>query len=391
VPKVPACGFCRRKFSSDVFLQKHYAELLKCPECENAFCARRSLFIHRNKEHNIDDDGVFVNCQVCGLAVRKSSIKYNLHKCQGQGIESDEVYECYHCKKKITDKVKLIEHVKSHATPQYKCEVCLRSFNILRYLSDHVRKQHPGKNYPCLTCGILLYTPETYANHIARHERQQQEHVCKICDNKIFKSASHLKDHNETCHPTSDYPYGCEYCDEKFRTLRKYNYHVKNDHFHKNVFTCHTCGKVYKNQTTFNVHLASHLDVKPHKCHLCDKSFAARYHLKDHILRHGDVKAFSCDFCEKSFKTRANLKLHRRRHVATKRHKCLICGYAVYQPNMLLNHMTSHSEERKFHCRPCQRSYKVRTHLLEHSKRHHGGVNVIINYELVVPPDGQMS
>ena len=107
------------------------------------------------------------------------------------------------------------------------------------------------------------------------------QHQCHIC-NKIFSNRNNLKIHIQTIHHKI-LPFKCSYPG---------------------------CNKNYPNNSRYEVHMRTHLGIKPFKCSLCDKQFNESGNLKAHYLKHETTRKFTCSFCEKAYKSKGHLKEH---------------------------------------------------------------------------------
>ena len=108
--------------------------------------------------------------------------------------------------------------------------------------------------------------------------------VCnQINCNKTFKTKEHLTQHKST--HSSDKIFGCDKCDQRFKTYLDLSNHKK--FFHSNIrpFVCPRSD--------------------------CNRSFKRREHLTRHKLIHSFDKPFECEECNKSFKYESLLKSHK--------------------------------------------------------------------------------
>lgn len=80
----------------------------------------------------------------------------------------------------------------------------------------------------------------------------------------------------------------CEECGLYFIVRRLLHSHIKSVHPEKYSFnfTCYVCGKRFKSKGKLNVHMSTHMFVKPHSCPFCKKQFSDSSNLKTHMHIH---------------------------------------------------------------------------------------------------------
>lgn len=49
---------------------------------------------------------------------------------------------------------------------------------------------------------------------------------------------------------------------------------------------CHLCSKTFLHRSSFNLHIKTHGDIRPHKCHICEKAFLQKAKLAVHMQSH---------------------------------------------------------------------------------------------------------
>lgn len=97
---------------------------------------------------------------------------------------------------------------------------------------------------------------------------------------------------------------------------------VKADKSHE----CKYCHKKFTQNTHLDVHLRSHMGVKPYKCEYCNKKFTQGGNLRTHMRLHTGEKPFSCDKCGKKFSRKGNLQAHLLTHENLKPYVCKFDG-----------------------------------------------------------------
>lgn len=101
----------------------------------------------------------------------------------------------------------------------------------------------------------------------------------------------------------------CPYCDEVFATAERLKEHKKK-YIGQKPLTCTTCGKMFKQRTSFEVHVSRHQeDAAKRHCADCDLTFATRIELRRHDqTTHG--MTFVCEQCRRPFTSQARLDQH---------------------------------------------------------------------------------
>lgn len=94
----------------------------------------------------------------------------------------------------------------------------------------------------------------------------------------------------------------------------------------KKLPQCPYCGKFFAQTTQLEVHIRSHIGLKPFECSYCHKRFTQGGNLTTHLRLHTGEKPFSCDICKKSFSRKGNLAAHRLTHDKLKPFECRLDG-----------------------------------------------------------------
>uniref|UniRef100_A0A8C3GTL7 Zinc finger protein 131 n=2 Tax=Corvus moneduloides TaxID=1196302 RepID=A0A8C3GTL7_CORMO len=164
------------------------------------------------------------------------------------------------------------EHMKTHSTENYKCDICNK-----RYLRESALKQH-------LTC---YHLDEGGASKKQRPGKKI--HVCQYCD-KQFDHFGHFKEHLRK--HTGEKPFECPNCHERFARNSTLKCHLTACQSgagakkgRKKLYECQVCNSVFNSWDQFKDHLVIHTGDKPNHCTLCDLWFMQgselRRHLKD--------------------------------------------------------------------------------------------------------------
>uniref|UniRef100_A0A8C4V3V5 Zinc finger protein 131 n=3 Tax=Falco TaxID=8952 RepID=A0A8C4V3V5_FALTI len=162
------------------------------------------------------------------------------------------------------------EHMKTHSTESYKCDICNK-----RYLRESALKQH-------LTC---YHLDEGGAGKKQRPGKKI--HTCQYC-NKQFDHFGHFKEHLRK--HTGEKPFECPNCHERFARNSTLKCHLTACQSgagakkgRKKLYECQVCNSVFNSWDQFKDHLVIHTGDKPNHCTLCDLWFMQGSELRRHL------------------------------------------------------------------------------------------------------------
>ncbi|XP_074787877.1 zinc finger protein 131 isoform X2 [Athene noctua] len=162
------------------------------------------------------------------------------------------------------------EHMKTHSTESYKCDICNK-----RYLRESALKQH-------LTC---YHFDEGGASKKQRPGKKI--HICQYCD-KQFDHFGHFKEHLRK--HTGEKPFECPNCHERFARNSTLKCHLTACQSgagakkgRKKLYECQVCNSVFNSWDQFKDHLVIHTGDKPNHCTLCDLWFMQGSELRRHL------------------------------------------------------------------------------------------------------------
>lgn len=73
---------------------------------------------------------------------------------------------------------------------------------------------------------------------------------------------------------------------------------------------CTECGMIFREKSSLEVHMRSHVETEPFFCSMCDKIFKDEMDLRAHLMKHGAEKLYSCSACYETFAWLNELKDH---------------------------------------------------------------------------------
>jgi hypothetical protein len=115
-------------------------------------------------------------------------------------------------------------------------------------------------------------------------------------------------------------------------------------------------------------------------CSICHKSYRLYGSLKSHkLFKHENSNNYKyhCRLCNKKCPTVFILKAHMDTHTSQPTHKCHICAASYKHRTYLLQHLKKHSETNKqFPCRECLLSFKNSRSLKFHQRKVHSDKNM---------------
>ena len=286
----------------------------------------------------------------------------------------------------------------------YECDTCGVGFSKKRNLNLHCRRKHgkstssdgvpTAKNYKCLICGKLWWSPWALERHKRSHTGEKP-FQCDRCG-KAFSMKSTLEQHT-TVH-TGEKPYECGTCGLHFsykanlkrHCLRKHRKSTSADRVPtvKNQ-KCLICGKLWSSPSSLKRHMTVHTGEMPYKCGTCGLQFSYNASLKQHCLRnHGKrtssdgvptaasdeqaAKYQTCSICGKLWVSPSMLKRHMTSHTGKKPFKCDRCGKAFSMKSTLEQHTTVHTGEKPYECGTCGLHFSYKANLKRHCLRNHG-------------------
>lgn len=365
-----SCNLCKCDFVNEADLEKHLEghynslntnnyrsgivvlnpencpPLFSCSLCESIFVAEINFDKHL-KEHlhtlNKNEVNSFI-CKFCGkpiesIEIFKKHIKFehtrpktptetpvplkypndvlNINQPKHLSSVSSKTSSSKRELKSNSKKKNSNNKKKSSKRKPHVCEICLKAFNQISNLNDHIRTHNGEKPFLCPTCGKGFNQLGNLRQHQVRHSGVKP-YICSICNN-AFASKGELRAHSRK--HTGVKPFVCNTCGAGFSTSSSLTKH-KRIHSGEKPYKCEVCNLKFSRSGILSRHRRTHTGVKPHVCKFCKKSFTQAFDMNAHLRIHTGEKPFACDICEQSFRQNTALRRHKKTHKRS--------GYTVF-------------------------------------------------------------
>ncbi|XP_025160977.1 zinc finger protein 431-like [Harpegnathos saltator] len=259
---------------------------------------------------------------------------------------------CEICKKSFPLIKELKQHYKqTHKRGLYKCEYCDFTSNDKHDLKRH-RGKHSSKSYRCDTCDISFPSMQESKHHFSDIHKQIM-FECYYCK-EIFARKCNLKDHIGRIHMDDIYACTETGCDKKFRALRDRDKHIRDVH-HKNQEEKKESGS-----------------PQPGPSWKSDTPMSGKHSKKSSKK---NVRApYSCNICKKGFNKKEELKHHLSADHGQDMLCCETCGFTCKDQNSLNEHtIRKHTHEHKYMCdeEGCGKKFKLKSDLTKHKRQNH--------------------
>ncbi|XP_035878430.1 histone-lysine N-methyltransferase PRDM9-like [Phyllostomus discolor] len=143
-------------------------------------------------------------------------------------------------------------------------------------------------------------------------------------------------------------------------------------HSGEKTYVCRECGRGFTWKSNLIRHQRTHSGEKPYVCRECGRGFTYKPVLITHQRTHSGEKPYVCSECGRGFTGKSGLITHQRKHSGEKPYVCRECGRGFTQKSHLIIHQSTHSGEKPFVCRECGQGFTWKSHLLRHQRTHSG-------------------
>uniref|UniRef100_UPI00358F6931 zinc finger and BTB domain-containing protein 24 isoform X1 n=2 Tax=Myxine glutinosa TaxID=7769 RepID=UPI00358F6931 len=162
----------------------------------------------------------------------------------------------------------------------------------------------------------------------------------------------------------------CSHCGKVFKNQHFYRVHLRT-HTGERPFCCSRCGRGFSQKHSLQVHSQVHTGERPFQCTLCAKALSTKHSLSEHMSLHTGQKTFSCEQCGRLFSQKRQLRSHQRVHTGHLR-ECSQCARKFSDTAQLKKHMRTHTGEKPFRCDVCGKCFTANGTLTTHLRIHRG-------------------
>ena len=256
------CELCDKAFSEKAKVKLHHdtfhQDIARKYQCD--ICNFRFFYPHKLKLHYRDvHEKIRVNCTLCKKPYNKSNLATHMklkHK------ESDfSLFRCKVCEKDLRSKQSLNQHQATEhdlktANINHKCDICNKQFTQRTHLRTHMKGVHYHKrNIKCSICVKTFDSNDGLKSHMTTNHGADPQFMCKYCDT-FFNNSSARTLHVKTTH--KEHFFQCNKCEQKFKYLNSYQYHVTHVHNDFKQFHCNVCKIFFKSKRGLSMHEAKH-------------------------------------------------------------------------------------------------------------------------------------
>ncbi|XP_061919552.1 zinc finger protein 236-like [Entelurus aequoreus] len=265
----------------------------------------RKLRVISNDETDANENKVVgfsdgeVKDKKCAMCSHIFTTESQLQKHLREHEINDKPYRCDQCPQTFNVEFNLRIHRSTHATSDFTCPVCYKSFSRIASLKSHTMLHEREENLICVECGDEFVLQSQLSLHLEEHRKElsgTKVYTCKTCG-KELKTSAHLKEHMRN--HIKMRPLSCN--------SRNYKKNIDRSGF---TNSCHHCGKAFKKPSQLVRHIRIHTGERPYKCSHCSKAFNQKVVLQTHMVRHTGEKPHLCIFCPASFSQKGNLHSH---------------------------------------------------------------------------------
>ncbi|XP_033231843.1 zinc finger protein 678-like [Belonocnema kinseyi] len=213
---------------------------------------------------------------------------------------------CKFCNRRFKQKCYMDRHISrvhenldtSESVLRHKCNICFRSYTLLKNLNQHKRFKHSVVKalWFCDFCGISMNLKSSLARHIVSCHLQTTKirHKCNKCP-RSYTAMGVLNRHKRLYHETDKPQFICDFCGHKANEKASLSKHISSRHLQSSQIrhNCNVCSRSYTTTSALNQHKrAEHATVKPQfTCDYCCHNTNRKSSLSRHMIaRHLNLK-----------------------------------------------------------------------------------------------------
>ena len=336
------CPACPQKFSRLDNMRKH---LLKgicgsnykfdCPYCQEEHIAKNNSDLYKHYVPISNQKG----------AKRRWTCVVEKEKENGRsGHERPVYFICLLCDKSYTRRNNLTRHINGTHMKQnkFQCQSCIKEFNCLDMLKDHLKKTQHSFKFDCQFC---------YTKHVAESTLEMQRHFVTIKENGGRKKTcitekSKTERENNIDKALKSKKYQCSKCGKKFTKKRSRDRHFQEKHSDKEQIKCPDCERIFSRKQHLDIHRTNahgDFEQKEHHCCICRKTFKQKENMVRHKKQVHSGNKYNCKECPASFARKEKLDIHcleGKHHI---RFYCKSCSQMLIfkSASMVANHITT--------------------------------------------------
>nr|KAF6407793.1 PR/SET domain 9 [Molossus molossus] len=265
----------------------------------------------------------------------------------------------------------------------HPCLFCFMAFSNQKFLSQHVKHNHPSEIRPGTSARKHLQSEEHCPD-----QNQQQQHI----DTHSWNDKAEGQEVKERSKPflkrIRQRRISRVFCNPPNRQLGSSIEHermIKEEPSKGQKVNPEDTGKLFVGVGIVTIkyggygqglsdgsHLITYSGEKPHVCRECGRGFTCKSNLIRHQRTHSGEKPYVCRECGRGFTCKSDLITHQRTHSGEKPYVCRECGRGFTQKSNLIRHQRTHSGEKPYVCRECGRGFTCKSNLITHQRTHSG-------------------